>query len=221
LLERLHGDRVGIIVFAGQAFVQLPLTNDYSAGKLFLSAIDPDIVPVQGTAIGSAIDLSMESFDLETPAQKTIIVITDGENHEDDAVAAAKKASENGVKVYTIGMGSTEGTPIPQYNNGRRQGFKKDNQGNVVVSKLNEEMLKEIASAGDGSYIRASNAEVGLRPLLDELNDIEKTDMGTVAYAEYEDRFQLFLAIALACILLEFFISGKKGKLAKRVNLFD
>ncbi len=221
LLENLHGDRVGIVVFAGQAFVQLPITNDYSAGKLFLTSISPDIVPVQGTAIGSAIDLSLESFDFESPAQKVIVVITDGENHEDDAVASAKSASEQGVKVYTIGMGSIDGTPIPNYERGRKSGYKKANDGNVVMSRLNESMLEEIAESGNGSYIRASNAEVGLKPLLEDLNAIEKTEMGSVSYSEYEDRFQLFLALALACILLEFFIRERKGKIAREVNLFD
>ena len=221
LLDNLHGDRVGIVVFAGQAYVQLPITNDYSAGKLFLSSIGTDIVPVQGTAIGSAIDLSMESFDFESAVQKAIIVISDGENHEDDAVASAKKAAEKGVKVFTIGMGSPEGTPIPDYKNGRKVGFKKDQDGKTVVSKLNESMLKEIADAGDGAYVRASNAEVGLRPLLEKLNKIQKTEMGSVTYSEYEDRFQVFLALALAFLFLEFFIRERKGKLAKRINLFD
>lgn len=221
MLEELHGDRVGIIVFAGQAFVQLPITNDYAAGKLFLSTIDTDVVPVQGTNIGAAIDLAVESFDKETPAQKAIVVITDGENHEADAVVAAQEAAEKGIRVFTIGMGSPEGTPIPEYRGQTRTGFKKDNQGNIVVTKLNEVMLRDVAKAGNGAYVRASNAEVGLEPLLAELNQIEKTEMGTVAYAEYEDRFQIFLALALLCLIIEFLISTQKGKLAKRVNLFE
>jgi Ca-activated chloride channel family protein len=220
MLEKLRGDRIGIVVFAGQAYVQLPITNDYAAGKLFLSAIDTDIVPVQGTAIGSAIELSTESFDLESPAQKTIIVITDGENHEDDAIAAAESAAEQGIKVYTIGVGSPEGTPIPEFSRGRRTGFKKNREGEVVVSKLNEEMLRDIARAGGGSYIRASNAEVGLQPLLEELNTIEKTEMGSVVYAEYEDRFQLFLLLGLGFLILEYLIIRKKGKLMKRIKIF-
>lgn len=221
MLEKLQGDRVGIIVFAGQAYVQLPITSDYAAGKLFLSTIDTDVVPVQGTDIGAAIDLSMKSFSEESPAQKAIVIITDGENHEADAVVAAQEAAEQGIRVFTIGMGSQDGTPIPQYNGNTRTGFKKDQEGNIVVSKLNEQMLREIANAGNGAYIRASNAEVGLEPLLAELNQIEKTDMGTVAYAEYEDRFQIFLALALLCLVLEFFLSNQKGKVAKRLKLFD
>jgi len=221
MMDNLRGDRVGIVVFAGQAFVQLPITSDYSAGKLFLSSINTDIVPVQGTAIGAAIDLSLESFDFDTPAQKVIVIITDGENHEDDAIASAKAAKDQGVKVFTIGLGSTDGTPIPNFIRGRRDGFMKDREGNTVMTKLNEEMLRELAHAGNGAYIRASNTEVGLKPLLEDLNSIEKTEMGSVTYSEYEDRFQLFLALALACLLLEFFIRERKGKIARQVNLFD
>ena len=221
LIERLHGDRLGIVVFAGQAFVQLPITSDYSAGKLFLSSINTDLVPVQGTAIGAAIDLSLESFDFDSPAQKVIVVITDGENHEDDPVSSARAATEKGVKVYTIGLGSTDGTPIPNLERGRKIGYKKDNEGKVVMTKLNESMLEEIADAGNGSYFRASNAEVGLNPLLEDLNKIEKTEMGSVSYSEYEDRFQIFLALALACLILEFFIRERKGIIAREVNLFD
>lgn len=221
MLEKLQGDRVGIIVFAGQAFVQLPITSDYAAGKLFLSTIDTDVVPVQGTDIGAAIDLSMKSFSEESPAQKAIVIITDGENHEADAVVSAQEAAEKGIRVFTIGMGSPDGAPIPEYRGKTRTGFRKDNEGNIVVSKLNEQMLREIATAGNGTYIRASNAEVGLEPLLAELNQIEKTDMGTVAYAEYEDRFQIFLALALLCLVLEFLLGHHKGKVAKRIKLFD
>jgi Ca-activated chloride channel family protein len=221
LLENLHGDKVGIVVFAGQAFVQLPITNDYAAGKIFLSAIDTDIVPVQGTAIGAATELSLESFDFESPAQKVIIILTDGENHEDDAIEAAQLAAEKGVKVYTIGLGSVKGEPIPEYNGKRKTGFMKDNEGNIVVSKLNEDMLVEIADAGNGAYIRASNAEVGLQTLLEELNEINKTEMGSVSFAEYEDRYQIFLALGLLCLLLEFLLRSRKGKLAKQINLFE
>ncbi|MCH2216097.1 MAG: VWA domain-containing protein [Flavobacteriales bacterium] len=221
MLEELHGDRVGIIVFAGQAFVQLPITSDYAAGKLFLSTIDTDVVPVQGTDIGAAIDLAMKSFTEDSPAQKAIVIITDGENHENDAVVAAQEAAQKGAKVFTIGMGSPDGTPIPQYNGRTRTGFKKDKDGNIVVSKLNESMLREVAKAGNGTYVRASNAEVGLEPLLAELNQIEKTEMGSVAYSEYEDRFQIFLALALFCLVVEFFIGNKKGRIAKKINLFE
>ncbi len=221
MIDELHGDRIGIVVFAGQPFVQLPITTDYSAAKLFLSTIDTDIVPVQGTDIGSAIDLSAESFDDHSQAQKVLVVITDGENHEEDAVKAARDAAKKGIKVYTIGMGSAEGAPIPRYNGSVRTGFRTDRDGNVVVTKLNEDMLRQIADAGNGTYVRASNAEMGLTPLLDELNRLEKTDFGTVAYSEYEDRFQIFLILGLACLVLEALLRESRGRLAKRVKIFD
>ncbi len=221
LLDNLHGDRIGIVVFAGQAFVQLPITNDYAAGKLFLSSVNPDVVPVQGTAIGTAIDLSLMSFDFSNPGQKAIIVITDGENHEDDALGAATAAAERGVKVYTIGMGSAKGSPIPDMRNGQAVGFKKDRDGKTVISQLNEDMLRQIAAAGNGDYIKASSSEVGLNPLMEELSSLEKTEMASVSYAEYEDRYQLFLGIALLCILMEIFINERKGKLARRIKIFE
>lgn len=221
VLNNLHGDRIGIIVFAGQAFVQLPITTDYAAGKLFLNSINTDIVPVQGTAIGSAIDLSMESFNFDEAANKAIIVITDGENHEDDAVAAAKKAAEKNVKVYTIGMGSEEGAPIPEFRGNQRLGYKKDKAGNTVVSKLNDEVLREIAEAGNGRFIRASSTEVGLNMLMQDLNEIEKTEYGSTSYSDYEDRFQIFLLIGLLFIFLEFLISEKKGFISRTIKMFD
>jgi Ca-activated chloride channel family protein len=221
LLDNLHGDRVGIVVFAGQAFVQLPITNDYAAGKLFLSSINTDIVPVQGTAIGAAIEMSLESFDFESPGQKVIVVISDGENHEDDALGAATAASAQGVKVYTIGMGSTKGSPIPDMQGNQQVGFKKDQDGNTVITKLNETMLRDIADAGGGRYIRASNAEVGLNTLMEELEQMEKAEMGAVSYAEYEDRYQFFLAFALLCMLLESFVRERKGKFAQQIKIFE
>ncbi len=220
-VDKLRGDRIGIVVFAGEAYVQLPITSDYGAAKLFLNSVTPDIVPTQGTAIGAAIERSLESFDFSSPAQKAIIVISDGENHEDDAVGAATKAQEQGVLVYTIGIGSVKGSPIPDMRNGRKTGFRKDRDGSTVISRLNEDMLREIAAAGGGNYVRASAAEVGLNTLLDELNELEKADMGSVSYAEYEDRFQIFLVLALLCMLAEFLLTERKGKIARRLEIFE
>ncbi|MFN2423874.1 MAG: VWA domain-containing protein, partial [Cryomorphaceae bacterium] len=177
-IGRLRGDRVGIVVFAGEAYVQLPITNDYGAAKLFLNSVKPDVVPTQGTAIGAAIEKSLASFDFSSPARKAIIVISDGENHEDDAVGAAESARSREVVVHTIGIGSTQGSPIPDVVNGSKSGFRKDRDDNTVITRLNEDMLKQIATAGGGTYVKASAAEVGLNTLLDELNELEKTDMG-------------------------------------------
>jgi len=221
LIEKLHNDRLGIIVFAGQAYVQLPITTDYSSAKLFLETIDTDIIPTQGTSIGSAIELAMESFDFENGTSKSIIVITDGENHEDDAMNAAIEASDKGVIVNTIGMGSEKGGPIPVYKNGAQIDFRKDNAGNTVVTKLNEPMLKEIAIAGNGSYVRASNAKGGLDKIMSEIDKMEKKEFGSKSFKDYEDRFQIFLIIALFLIVLESFISNRRSTKLDGLNLFE
>jgi Ca-activated chloride channel family protein len=220
LVDRLQGDRIGIIVFAGNAYKQLPLTTDYSAAKLFLSAVDTKIVPTQGTAIGEAINMATESFD-DSKNNKAIIVITDGENHEDDAIEAAKAAAEKGIKVFTIGMGLPEGSPIPIYDrNGNRLGFKKDKSGKTVVTKLNEDMLRQIAAAGNGSYVRASNSSTGLKKILDDINKIQKQEIETRQFTDYEDRFQIFLWATLIFIIIELLISDKKSKLAEKFDFF-
>lgn len=218
MVEKLSNDKVGLVVFAGDAYVQLPITTDYSSAKLFLSGINTDIVPVQGTAIGSAIDLAARSFTPEAETSKAIIVITDGENHQDDAVAAARNAREKGIVVHTIGMGLEQGAPIPQ--KGAPGQFMKDSQGNVVVSKLDENTLKEIAKAGEGVYVRASNAEVGLSQLLDEVNQMEKTLLEERVYSDYAEKYQYFLLAGLFFIFLEFMILGRKNKYFLKINIF-
>ena len=177
LIDKLEGDRIGLIVFAGDAYVQLPITTDYSAAKLFLSTVNTNIVPSQGTAIGKAIDLSIRSFDMEDGQNKAIIIITDGENHEDDALEQAKLANEKEVFVHTLGMGLSKGAPIPIYNKyGNNAGYRKDKEGNTIISKLNEQMLQEIASAGNGTYVRANNTQAGLSILFSEINKMEKKE---------------------------------------------
>lgn len=212
LVNRLGGDRVGIIVFAGSAYVQLPITTDYSAAKLFLGNIDNNIVPVQGTAIGAAIELAMESFNTEDETSKTIIVITDGENHEDDAIQMAKNAAEKGIVVNTIGMGSIQGAPIPIYRNGKQVDFKKTRSGETVITKLNEKMLRDIAKAGDGIFVRASQQDVGLGILLENLNQMQKKEFGTVVYTDYESRFQYYIGLGLLLLLIDLLLFDKKQK---------
>jgi Ca-activated chloride channel homolog len=221
LIEKLHNDRLGIIIFAGDAYVQLPITTDYSSAKLFLETISTDIVPTQGTSIGAAIDLALESFDFENGTSKAIIVITDGENHEDDAKSAAANAYAEGVSVHTIGMGSDKGSPIPIYENGKQVGFRTDNAGNTVVTKLNESMLKEIAAAGNGSYVRATNANAGLKIIMSEIDKMEKKEFGSKSFKDYEDRFQLFLIIAFVLLIIEFFISNRRSSKLDGINLFE
>ena len=220
LVDELKNDRIGIVVFAGNAYTQLPITTDYAAAKLFLTTINTDIVPTQGTAISEAIDLSVKAFD-ENDHQKAIIIITDGEDHEGEAIAAAEKAIEKDIRVYTIGMGLPEGAPIPVYDKyGNQQGFKKDLNNNTVVTRLNEEMLKQIAAAGDGEYVRANNTQAGLGLIFDEINELEKTEFESRVFSDYEDRFQYLIGIAIALLLIEFFILERRGKRFRNIKLF-
>lgn len=218
MVEKLSDDKVGMIVFAGDAYVQLPITTDYSSAKLFLSNINTDIVSVQGTAIGAAIDLAAKSFTPETETSKAIIVITDGENHQDDAVAAARVAHEKGITIHTIGMGLEQGAPIPEKGNPGQ--FMKDGSGNVVVSKLDEQTLQEIAKAGEGMYVRASNTDVGLSRLLDEVGKMEKSILEEKVYTDYAEKYQYFILIGLFFIFVEFMILGRRNKRLMKINIF-
>ena len=217
LLDKLHDDKIGLIVFAGDAYSQLPITTDYVSAKMFLSSINTNTVPVQGTAIGKAIELGMKSFGPKTGAGRAIIVITDGENHEDNAVAAAKKAKEDGILVFTLGMGLEQGAPIPIPGT---NGFRKDKDGNVVVSKLDLQMLREIAQAGGGVPIRASNGNVGLNELYNEINKMDKAEMESRVYSDFEEQFDWLAWIVLVVLFLEIFILERRNRLFSGINLF-
>jgi Ca-activated chloride channel family protein len=220
LIDKLGNDRIGMIVFAGNAYVQLPITTDHAAAKMFLSTISTNVVPTQGTAIGEAIELSEKSFDNETHS-RVIIVITDGENHEDDAVKIAEGAAEKNISVYTIGMGLPQGSPIPEIDKyGRQTGFKKDRDGNTVVTKLNEDMLQQIAAAGNGIYVRANNTQAGLSKVFEEVNKLEKTEFESKIFSDYEDRFQYFIALSILFLLFELLIFERKSKLLSKIELF-
>ena len=222
LIDNLHNsDRIGMIVFAGEAYVQLPVTTDYSAAKLFLSTINTNMVPTQGTAIGAAIELGMKSFDFNNGTGKSMIIITDGENHEDDAVTAAKNAAGKDVTVNVIGIGSVQGAPIPIYQNGQPAGFHTDSLGKPVLSKLNEQMGKEIAIAGKGAYVRATNANSGLNIVMDQIDKVQRKTYDNKSFKEYEDRFQFFLGFALLLLVVEFFISNRKSLRLSSVKLFE
>lgn len=220
MLGDLQNDRVGLIVFAGQSYLQLPLTTDYGSVRLVLNTIDTDAVPVPGTAIGSAIRLAMESFIAGEKKHKVIILITDGENHEDDALGEAKKAREEGVVIHTIGMGSAEGSPIPVYENGAVAGFRKDADGSVVLSRLNEGMLREIAEAGGGVYVRATNRQNEFDDIFREISSMEKKEFGARVFTDYEDRFQFLLGAALLLLLLEWFVSERAAARPFLSNVF-
>jgi len=220
LIDQLRGDRIGLVVFAGEAYVQLPITTDYGAAKLFLSTIDNDMVPTQGTAIGKAINLAASSFSDSTRQHNAIIVITDGENHEDDAIEAAKKAHEKGIRVHTIGMGSPAGAPIPVFSNGVRVGFKQDENGQTVISRLDELALAQIAEAGNGKFVRATNSDDGLGIIMKEIETMQKKEFSSKMFTDYEDQFQYFLFASLLFLLMEFLISERKSKWINNLNLF-
>ncbi len=218
LIDKLEDDRIGIVIFAGEAFTQLPITSDRSAAKMFASSISTDLIPVQGTSIGAAINLALKSFDENNNKNKAIIVISDGENHEDDAVNAAKAAMEKNIHVHAIGIGTPDGAPIPLPNSSNQ--YLKDNAGNTVVTKLDETALQLLAAAGNGTYVRASSAEIGLNTVFSEINKMEKKEYESKVYADYEDRFQYFIGIALVFLLIEIFVFERKSKLFARFNPF-
>lgn len=220
LVDRLKNDKIGVVVFAGEAYIQLPMTVDHSAAKLFLRSIDTEIIETQGTAIGNAIELAISSFSTNSKANKSIIVITDGEDHEDNALKQAAAAAELGIKVHTIGIGSVDGAPIPIYKRGQMLGYRKDREGNTVVTKLNETVLQQIAASGEGTFVRANNSRTGLNVLMDELEGMEREEFDSKMFTSYEDRFQYFIAVAVLLLLIEVLLPSRKLKVFSRFNLF-
>ena len=207
IVDKLQGDRIGLIIFAGTSFVQLPITTDYVSAKMFLGSIDTRSVPVQGTAIGEAILTAARSFSAQSEKSRAIIVITDGENHEDDPVDAARQVAGTGIRVYTIGVGSLQGQPIP-----RDGDLMKDKDGNIVVTRLDEETLKRVASAGDGAYVHAGSEEFGLNPILDEIRKLEDERFNSVVFEEYDEQYMYFFAAALIFFVLEMLIGERRPK---------
>jgi len=211
ILDRLRGDRIGLVAFAGEAFVQCPLTLDYSAAKIFLDVIDVDLIPLQGTAIGDAIGKAAEAFERHERKHKVLILLTDGEDHDTDPVAAAEEARKEGIKIYTIGIGSPVGEPIPVVNRqGKRVGYQKDEQGEVIVTKLDEMTLQKIALTTGGKYYHATPGEMELDKVYEEISKMEKKELEGKLMMQYEDRFQYPLLFALLLIVLEVFISEKR-----------
>lgn len=207
VVDKLEGDRIGLIIFAGTSFVQLPITTDYISAKMFLNSINTDSVPVQGTAIGDAILTAAKSFSAQSDKSRAIIVITDGENHEDDAVDAASQVAEVGIKVYTIGVGSLRGQPIPKDGD-----LMKDQEGNIVVTRLDEETLKQIASVGNGAYVHAGNEEFGLNPIIEDIKKLEAERFNSVVFEDFDEQYMYFLAAALVLLVLEMLIGERRHK---------
>ena len=218
MIDNMVDDKVGLVVFAGEAFTQLPITCDYVSAKMFLNTISPKLIPTQGTAIGAALQTAIRSFgSQESDAGRAIILITDGENHEDDAIAAAKQAQELGIQVFVIGIGKPEGSPIPVPGT---NDYIKDRSGQVVVSRLNEEMCQEIAQAGKGAYVRCDNTNTAMRALQQELDRIATTDLETTVYADYNEQYQSFVLIALLLLVIDFFILMRQNHRLSRMDLF-
>lgn len=218
LTDGFTNDKVGLIVFAGDAFTQLPITSDYISAKMFLSSINPSMISSQGTAIGAAISLATRSFTPNEAADKAIILITDGENHEDDAIGAAQKAAEKNIHVNIVGMGQPQGAPIPV---GGGNNFLKDAEGNVVITKLNEQMCQEIAAAGNGMYVRADNTNSALRALQAEIDKMNKSEVESKIYSEYDEQFQILAWIVLFLLLAEFLTMDRKSRVFKKLKLFS
>ena len=221
MIDLLEGDRLGLVIFAGEAYVQLPITTDYSAAKMFLESIGPGMVPVQGTNLGDAIRKASESFSNDEGKNRAIILITDGENHEPEALEAAAEANKKGIMVNTIGIGSQNGVPIPVVENGIVKGYRKDKQGETVVTRLNADILKSIAGKANGVYVQASQADLGLGAVLDKIGELDKAQLESKMYTDYEDQFQWFLALALILFFIEFLISERVSEWFKKINLFE
>ncbi len=211
VVDKLRDDRLGLIVFAGNSFVQLPITADYVSAKMFLNTISTDSVPIQGTAIGDAINTAIRSFSSQSDKSRAIIVITDGENHEDDPVAAARQAAEMGIRVFVIGVGSPEGKMIPVGGD-----YLRDKNGEIVVTRLDETVLNDIASAGKGLYVRAGNSEFGLNPIIQEIRKMDDEQYNSVVFEEYDQVYMYFLSVALFFLVLEMLVGDRKSG----INLF-
>ncbi|TFG88962.1 MAG: VWA domain-containing protein [Candidatus Atribacteria bacterium] len=219
LVDNLENDKIGLIVFAGDAYTQIPITTDYISAKMFLSTINPDMVPKQGTAIGAAINLAERSFSPGEGKSKALIIITDGENHEDDPVAEAEKAAKTGIIIHTIGIGSSEGVPVPVSIGGRRD-YLKDPDGATVITRLDEEILKKIAVSAGGNYVRASSSSIGLDEIFSDIRKMKKDEHESTMYTEDNDQFQIFAAIALFFLILEIIIMERKNRKLQNVKLF-
>ena len=219
MIDQMVDDKVGLVVFAGEAYTQLPITCDYVSAKMFLNSITPDLIKTQGTAIGAALNTAIQSFGSEeTDASRAIILITDGENHEDDATAVAARAKELGIKVIVVGIGKPEGSPIPMPGTNN---FRKDRQGNVVVSRLNEDMCRDIAKAGNGIYVRCDNTNTAMRALQKEIDTLATTEIETKVYTDYNEQFQSFVLVALLLLVIDFFIFNRKNKSLTRLDIFN
>lgn len=216
MVDNFTNDKVGLVVFAGDAFIQLPITSDYVSAKMFLQNTDPSLIATQGTDLAGAIELSSKSFTQQDKVGRAILIITDGEDHEGGAIEAAEKARKNGIMVFVLGVGSTKGSPVPDGNGG----YMKDNSGQEVISALNEEMCKQVAQAGGGAYIHVDNTSLAQRQLNDELTKLQKGDISSVVYSEYDEQFQAVGILVLILLIIEMLILERKNPFFKKIKLF-
>ncbi|MEM9647101.1 MAG: VWA domain-containing protein [Bacteroidota bacterium] len=222
IINQLASDRIGIIAYAGQAYPQLPITTDYGAAKMFLQSMNTDMLSSQGTAINAAIDLASTYYNDSEQTNRILFIVSDGEDHsERSTIDAVDNAIQNGIRIFTIGVGKPKGAPIPIKRNGVVQGLKKDNKGEVVITKLNEMVLSEIASEGNGEYIDGSNTENAVEYIKEQLNQMDKKEFEAKQFAEYKDQFQWFLGIGLLFLFLDIFLLDRKTKWLKKLNLFN
>lgn len=221
IINNLASDRVGIIAYAGKAFPQLPITTDYASAKMFLQSMNTDMLSSQGTAINEAIELSRNYFDDEEQTNRVLIIISDGEDHNDLSVEVAEAASEEGIKIYTIGVGSEKGGPIPLKRNGVVMSYKKDQNNETVITKLNEETLRLIANEAKGGYINGSQTADVVEQIRAVLSAMDKKEFEAKEFAEYKDQFQWFLGIGLFFLILDVLLLERKTAWLKRLNLFN
>ncbi len=222
IINQLASDRIGIIAYAGQAYPQLPITTDYGAAKMFLQGMNTSMLTSQGTAINEAIELATTFYDDDEQTNRVLFIVSDGEDHTDgSAIEAVDEAVDQGIKIYTIGVGSTKGSVIPLKRNGITESLKKDAQGLVVITKLNQEVLIEIAEEGNGQYIDGSNTDQAVEFITEELLQMDKKEFEAKQFAEYKDQFQWFLGAGLLFLFLEIFILDRKTKWLKKLNLFN
>lgn len=217
IVDQMTDDKIGLIVYAGEAYTQLPITSDYVSAKMFLETISPSLITTQGTDIKQAIDLAMKSFTPNQDVSKAVFVITDGEDNEGGAVEMAREAAKHGIKVYVLGIGLPEGAPIPMPG---ASGYMLDQSGNTVISKLNEQMCREIAEAGQGAYIYVDNSSSAQTALSGYVDKLAKKEMESVIYSEYDEQFQAVALLALLLLVMEILIMSRKNPLFKGIKLF-
>lgn len=221
IVENLGSDRVGIIIYAGNSYPLLPITTDYAAAKMFLQNANTDMVSSQGTAINDAIERALTYYDDNEQTNRFLVIVSDGEDHEENTLELAKQAAEKGIKIYTVGIGTAKGGPIPLKENGRVMGYKKDSKGMVVVTQMNEQILRDIANAGNGKYINGNKTQETIASIKEVLEKAEKNEFETKQFSDYEDQFQWFIGIGLLLLIVDVTLLEKKTKWIQKLNLFN